>query len=350
MRKRPKVVLLSGSFFPREGGAERQMKSVLQRLESSGIRTLVLTLPAVGARSYDRVGDVAVRRIGSYALFRKMPRLSSVIYVVVAAVLLAVVQPRAVVSLQMGSASVAGSLGTLSRRSVKRYVRLTGGGTSRFKSEAFARAASWKGRLLVGLVMLRRPVVVAPARHLLSDFKEKFPTYDLEMIKVPNGVSDSSLELLDTKPYRDVVWYARSGAEKSVELFREISSELPTISFTVIGQRVDGVGGNVENRGWVENPEGVIAQHRVLLNTSVQEGMPNTALQALYIGLNVVGFANAGMMELEDEFPSHVHTVQYGDARAMAQELVKAGSISGHTPRSVPGESEVFEIWKGLLK
>lgn len=281
-------------------------------------------------------------------MYERFPRLAHVIFLTSAVARIVIRRPDIVISLQLGSASVASSIGAKLSGGTRRVVRLTGGGTESYRSEAYARRASWKGRLLARISVAGQTTLIAPATHLLEDFKEAFPQLDVGMRKVPNGVR-SSYSVSETRT-SDVIWYSRRGSERSVREFIQICRSLPEVRFSVMGASIEGAGENVINIGWVDNPEFEISKHRVLLNTSLTEGMPNTALQALSVGTRVVGFANAGLKELEHEFPEAVTTIRRGQLEDMTVALSEALQQPEIGRKPVMTIDDVFAEWRGLVE
>ena len=110
-----------------------------------------------------------------------------------------------------------------------------------------------------------------------------------------------------------VLWVAsmRERDYKRPELFLELARRLPQRRFVMIG----GAGGEVRNRAWFEgirraaaaipnveftgflplaHVEPYFDRARVLVNTSLHEGMPNTFLQAWSRGVPTVAFVDTG--------------------------------------------------------
>lgn len=301
---RHRVVLVAGSYMPREGGAERQMRHVLERLVLSGMDCYVITQALPGEPSEVIIGGVKVRRVGQITGFGRSSLVVKSFFLLHAVVHLLILRPQTAVSLQLGAASAAVALVGRLRR-ITRIIRLTGGGSPQFRSEAWMRRRSLRGRLLIRWIGGGSPaLVVAPGQHLLNDFTQAFPTSPMQTRLVRNGVEAPAAELLLADEQRDgVVWYARRGSQQSTDLFLKVCEAATDIDFTVIGVGLDApVGDNVNIVGWVSNPYAVLGRSRVLLNTTRLEGMPNLALQALACRTRVVGIANNGMKELARGF------------------------------------------------
>lgn len=344
------VVLVASSFWPREGGAERQLRQVLAAATTAGLRCAVITRALPDHPRRAEVDGIQVRRAGSAWLLSRAPGLGTAVCAVDQARHLLDLQPRTAVSIQLGAASVAVAF-LRHVRGIRHVVRLTGGGTGSYRSEPWARRSSWLGRLTVRLVARRGVVIVSPARHLLADLAEAFPRTEATMRVIPNGVPDpGGIERADGSRY-GVVWYARGGGVRSSPTFLRIAEACPDLTFVAIG-RTDGLPASASVRplGWVTEPYEVLNRSRVLLNTSPTEGMPNTALQALAAGLHVVGPPNRGLTELAEAYPGRVRLVDVDKPSAVAATLraVHAAPLPGQAP--VPRSAEVAEIWIQLFR
>ena len=350
--KTRRCALASGSFWPREGGAERQLADVLRRLDSAGIGTVVVTQVLPASPRHDTLPDGSVRifRVGSLSAFKSAPRIGQLVFFVSCFVRLLATRPTVIVSLQFGAASAAASLVSRLAR-VPHLIRLTGGGTERYRSEPMGRASSWAGRAIVWVCSANpRALVVAPARHLLADFREAFPGIDVPLKFIPNGVTPPSSPLPGIGARQGVVWYARSGAQNTAGLFREIAERCPNIPFTIVGrEQVSGDLPNVNAVGWTEDIYSVLGAARILLNTSKTEGSPNLALQAVAAGCHVLGAMNAGIVELRTDHPDHVQLFPYGDAADAATKLRELYAKEVPLPAVVPTADSVAGIWTQAL-
>lgn len=343
------VVLVTGSFTPREGGAERQLRAVLSDLANRGTSVAVVTQVMAGRtlKRAEVIEGIRVYRVGSRTAFRFVPSVAHVLFLLCAVVVAVWLRPSVVVSLQMGAASIAAALAAKIVR-VPHFLRLTGGGSEAFRSEPLARAATFSGRLTTRLYASPTTTILAPARHLLADLAEAFPGLKCSLQFIPNGVAVPTGPVNKTM---DVIWYSRAGSQQSAHRFEQIVDLLPEVSFSVIGRYEPVVlRKNVTALGWQTAPEEIIGRHRVILNTSSSEGMPNTILQGLAWGCRVVAFDNAGTRELAAEYPGAVELVNPGDdcgaAAAVSAALAQPGA-----PRLSPVTSseEALQLWEEML-
>ncbi|WP_082622957.1 glycosyltransferase [Terrabacter sp. Root85] len=342
------ILLASGSFSPREGGAEKQMRNVLSLAARSGASVSVVTQVIDGQPRRSSIDGVNVTRVGSVSLFRGLPRIGQLLFTVLVFVHVLVRRPSAVISIQLGTASVGVAL---ARRfcSFNHVVRLTGGGTATHRSEPFARGSSRVGRWAVRMITSKKVTIAAPAEHLLEDFRTVFgPCAALRI--VPNGVPElkSPIPCVDAER-TGVVWYARRGAIRSSEAFEQVVDAAPDLAFTIIGATDRSSDQRVRALGWVEDPYPILGRHRVLLNTSPTEGMPNMVLQALAIGMRVVGPANAGLIELARRFPDRIELVDLARPHEVADALRRCHSMDLPGGVHLETTSESTNRWLGLL-
>lgn len=341
------VLLIAGSFYPREGGAERQMRSLLASVRDEGVATAVVTqvLSSDIARR-ETLDDIEIHRVGSRWAFGHMPRIAQLIFMGCAVWTALRLRPRILVSLQMGTASAAAAIvARLLRR--EHVLRLTGGGTDRYASEPLARAATALGRAWSLLFARKRTTFVAPAEHLIRDFAISFPKFKNPTRVITNGVVGPEGET--AKP-EEVIWYSRAGSERSQDTLGAIAALLPTVRFSVLGRGGAPAAANVSSLGWQDEPEPIIGRHRVLVNTSPSEGMPNTVLQALAWGVRVVGYDNAGMREVANSYPNGVLLVPQGDVEAAARAIAECLALAPLPHQSVLTIDAVGTIWRDVLK
>lgn len=171
------------------------------------------------------------------------------------------------------------------------------------------------------------------------------------MMYLPNGVRNSAVRGSANSSRSGVVWYSRGGAERTTAEFVAIARACPDLNFIVVGAEVelDSLM-NVTELGWVPDVANVLTSTRCLLNTSVQEGSPNMALQAIAAGCRVVGGSNAGILELAHSYPDHVESCDLSDAVAVAKVLQRQHNSPRPPPASVPTLGETVSKWSQLIR
>jgi hypothetical protein len=344
-----RICLVSGSFHPREGGAERQMKQVLAGVApAAGHDTRVVTQVLEGRTRRENLDEsgISIERVGSRLLFKHIPRLGMVSFLLAALVRVLSLRPDVLISLQFGAATVAANLAARILRA-DHVIRLTGGGTDQFRSEPFGRAASRLGSLTVRwCARYSRTIVVAPAEHLMQDLHEAFPGLRVRYRVITNGVP--AVRGRVTEASDGVVFYARGGGNEGDAAMLALASACPDLRFLVMGRDL-GTFANVTSVGWLTDPYDLLRRGRVLLNTSRSEGMPNTVLQAIALGLRVVGARNRGMAEVAQKYPEHVRLYEFGSLATAIEELRVAHRAPVLPPGRVTTDSEVQDEWQSIL-
>ncbi|MFJ6112186.1 glycosyltransferase family 4 protein [Dietzia maris] len=148
-----------------------------------------------------------------------------------------------------------------------------------------------------------------------------------------------------------VAWYARRGSKLAQDDFEGAVRSLPEVDFVTFGeQRALGYD-NVTELGWVENPEEVLKDCKVILNTSPTEGMPNTTLLGLACGCAAVGVDNPAFRELAGAFAGRVSLYRGGDFDDLAEAVRReVSSWRGDTPLNLLYEDQLGPLWGELLQ
>lgn len=147
---------------------------------------------------------------------------------------------------------------------------------------------------------------------------------DVGIDYVPNPVALDDTFDLDTYPKEDlVVFLGRLESQKRVWLFCEVARAMPQFQFVAIGnfhrrQKANKaalepyIEGKIPNLQFVGHLEGEAKFHylkraKVLLNTSIWEGVPQSFLEALSVGTLLV--SNLNPEDLTARFGAHVGEV-----------------------------------------
>jgi glycosyltransferase involved in cell wall biosynthesis len=179
-----------------------------------------------------------------------------------------------------------------------------------------------------GLRRMDRIVVQNPVQQ-----RECKRTYGRDATLIPSCHVPSPGATHDRNGY--VLWVARMGTSKRVEMVLEVARRLPQHRFVVVGAPGDGGQaqfealqreaariGNVELMGFVPFAEidAYFDGARVLLNTSIFEGFPNTFLQAWARGIPTVAFIDTASRE--DGEPVTCTATDVDDAAARVNRLM----------------------------
>ena len=166
-------------------------------------------------------------------------------------------------------------------------------------------------------------------------------TYGIETHVIVNGADLEACAKADADRFvgkyglRNFVLFIGSVREvKNPALFIQVAAHMPDLTFVMIGDRVDGTSlkeeygivstANVRvlGRQSHEDTLDALAASRVYVMTSKHEGLPNSLLEAMGMGKNVVVPAHTGCLEL-------VPTEEYGylyDLRSLEELILKVGN------------------------
>jgi glycosyltransferase involved in cell wall biosynthesis len=139
-------------------------------------------------------------------------------------------------------------------------------------------------------------------------FLEKGFKYD-SLRMIPNPVDTNYIQMMSKRESGEsssrFVVVGRLVEQKRVDLAIEMVSAIENVSLTIIGdgpkrnelellvERL-GVANRVEFRGRLENPWSLIRQSKGLIICSAWEGMPNTVLESLFLGIPVFSLGSPG--------------------------------------------------------
>lgn len=335
-----RLAISTDSFFPREGGAERQLRRVGADLAAThGWDVYVVAHRFDGLAADEVVDGLHVIRVA-----RPPTRAGSLWSTFRAARALRSLRPDVIVAVQSGSSAMSAALAARGQRQLPVVVRLTGG-------ELPTRGA--RG------VMARRALetataIVAPARHLLAGQSPFADALAHKGTVIPNGVAPTDTP--GGQP-REVVWIGRADPLKGLPDLVALAKAAPEIAFVAIGP--DGAdvstAPNLTCTGWLEDPTPRLANATALVSTSRTEGSPNAALEALAMGVPVVAWDIPGFRELAQRARSGVWLVPFGDVPAMRDVVVDVHRrrTQGETlviDAEVPVISDVAQEWDRLLR
>ncbi len=300
-----KVALVAAEYWPDGGGAERQLRQVLRQVgHDDRFDVFVITK---GKRSLATTATDGTLRIHRISRGKSDDYVSSTKFSAGAFWALIREKPDILIGSMLQSATMtAGLYAFLFRRPL--IVRLAGGGidsAGNVVSETKMALATKKGGIIRSILSRSSTTIVAPARHLLDDPALSPYTTSDRRIQIPNGVDlDSQHE--HHAIHGDVIWYGRNDPAKNPAALGRIAVQAHELNFVAIGRIDLEEMPNLNQLGWVERPEAVIANCKVALMTSLYEGTPNFALQALALGKWVIGLRNDALEELAGDFPECV--------------------------------------------
>jgi glycosyltransferase involved in cell wall biosynthesis len=160
----------------------------------------------------------------------------------------------------------------------------------------------------------RRARFVTAVSRFVADLATR--AYGVKPIVVPNGVEPIAQPELRAHSPRRIVMAGRLSiqknpllAVKALTLIREMDWSFDVVGDGPLGPEVqalaqrEGIGGRVTLHGWLPNAQvaQVMADADILLMTSLHEGLPMVAIEALQLGLAIVGSQIGGMRDVVEE-------------------------------------------------
>ena len=340
-----RVTLVISSFAPLEGGAERQLRLVFSRLVALGDTVTVVTLRQPGCLSREMLSGMTVIRRG-VSTRSKLRRVTNALRMILA---VSRSNPDVIVSSQLGAATLS-AFASSRINHVPHVIRLAGG--SAIGPEAFARSQSFTQRLVLSRLVARAAFVVSPAAHLLSGSDPITSAFEPIASVIPNGVSMPSnrAEAEGCSPV-DVIWVGRNDPVKGVDDLLKIACRCPQLTFLALGlEPTISTPDNLECLGRVSNVADRMPGAKVFLTTSRFEGSPNAALEALAMGVPVIGYDIAGLQELEQRYGDAVTLSPFGDLGALEAQLRKLVERPRKVNRQPPTVDDVAPLWRNLLE
>lgn len=157
----------------------------------------------------------------------------------------------------------------------------------------------WIHNLLFAIGLRLSDVVVVQHQEQSKLVK---PYLSGKCILVPNLIQSSGSTIRDyDRTDIDVIWISQIRPPKQLEILLDIAERLPELKFTVIGSFYDlhsqsifeSKMQNIRNLRYTgpldhESTMKLLSNSRVLVNTSLWEGFPNTMLEAWSFGVPVV--------------------------------------------------------------
>lgn len=193
----------------------------------------------------------------------------------------------------------------------------------------------------VNLLYKRFNFIICQSEEMKESFLNRFKLKNKKLVVIPNPV-------LSTKNYNAVLtdtgmekllMVARLSPEKSHSRLLQIFSMLPEkYHLTIAGDGVckDDIVAqikklNIEHRvnmiGLIANVDETISKHDLFLLTSITEGFPNAALEALAMGVPVISFKVGGIASMiKPGFNGYV--IDQDDIKGFKRSIIKASSMS----------------------
>ena len=319
--------LLAGSLdIPVVGGAEVQQSLVAPALAARGWRVSMITLD-FGQQDRTVVKGVTVHKLykpdaGIPVVRFIHPRLTTLWRVLG--------RVGADVYYQRTAAALTGFLAAYCRRHGKRSVYSGASDVDFIPGRQDVRLARDRWLFEHGLRNVDRVFV-----QNANQARDVRLNYGRESSLVPNCFEAPPGSRADREGY--VLWVATVRAQKRPELLLDIARRLPHRRFVMVGGADIGPRGeeyaagvreaagalpNVEYRGFLPFAEAdrLFDGARLVVNTSVYEGFPNTFMQAWSRGVPAVAFVDTGSRQ--DGEPVYDIVSEVGDASARIERLM----------------------------
>jgi glycosyltransferase involved in cell wall biosynthesis len=160
----------------------------------------------------------------------------------------------------------------------------------------------------------RRAQAVTAVSRFVAGLASK--AYGVEPIVIPNGVNPVAVAEFGIHSPPRIVMVGRLSIQKNpllavtaLALIKEIDWTLDVIGDGPLGAemralaRSEGIDERVTLHGWLSDPEvaQLMARSDILLMTSLHEGLPMVAIEAIQWGLAIVGSRIGGMQDVIEE-------------------------------------------------
>lgn len=314
------VVMVSASFHPHVGGAEKQALELSAALKSRGLSVRVATRAMAGQPASEEIRGIRVDRLSAWGA----GPLNAATFMLSLARYLRAQAPfyEAVHVHLAGSPAVTAAL--MARLQGKRVVVKLGGGKG--IGELAASSRTGLGRLKLRALSLLKPQFVAVARELADEASRYLGKVPVHII--PNGVDTRKYAPVDARRKAELraalgwpaqgqcfLYVGRFSPEKRLPLFMEEWCEAvkakrpPSDAFAAfVGDGVEGElvrkaarAARMEGRVFIHPPmddvERAYGAADVFVLPSASEGLSNALLEAMASGLGILASAVGGAVD-----------------------------------------------------
>lgn len=346
-----RLALSTDSFFPLEGGAERQLRHVLGLLASDHDWDVTVVARRIdGTSPNELVEGLKIVRVGT----SRPTKAGASHAAMLSAGALRAARPDALIAIQAGFSALAAVVASLtSAHRPATALRLTGGSVD--GSELARRAMSPARRAATLRLLKTVDVIVSPAHHLLHE-PGPFASVLLDKgVCIPNGVERTDTQF--NQPIH-VVWVGRDDPVKGLGDFVDAARRNQALSHVAVGpERTDRLApANLVYTGWEGDPTARLRTAAAFVSTSRFEGSPNSAREALAAGVPVIAYDIPAYRELAAEVERGVWLVPAQDVAALAKRIrIVVAQRSAMDARAsvratLPSLEQVAGQWDELLR
>lgn len=173
--------------------------------------------------------------------------------------------------------------------------------------------------LLVMLMSKRWKKIIWVSKSAIDDYcfnqKVKSNSIVLPNIILKNSVTEKIQEAIVNENY-DCIFLGRINSIKNpiraIDILNGVKRSIPDIKAAFVGEGALfedckkhiaelGLENNIKMFGYLENPMGILSKSKLLLMTSVYEGTPMCALEAMALGLPIVSTPTDGIVDLIEQ-------------------------------------------------
>jgi L-malate glycosyltransferase len=288
-----RILIIISNFYPVIGGSERQLFLLASELVNLGHKVEILTRKSsIGLIEKETVNGFTINRVNFINKNSLLAKLSFIFY---GYKFIKKNQFDHVISSQIG---VSTFLGALHKRHYggKLLVRLTGRGTEQFKKNFFTKA---KFNYITKMV----DKFVALNDKMINDLID-LSIDKLRISKIDNGVLVNKKVEIEKNNY--ALFCGRIEKVKGLDFLLEAFKQIPSIDLVIVGdgkekKRLMELYKDFHNIKWFDSTlyvEKYYLNAKILISSSLYEGISNTILEAMSHGIPVIATNVGGTTEI----------------------------------------------------